>query len=127
MKNSVNILIAFLILVVIGCSCPDKLRELANNGRTPPPKPSTENTSTPPVSSTSGEYDVTKDKFDKIKTGMKKPEVENIMGGKGTEYYSGTGGGVSFSSVKWVGAKYATVFVSFRNDKVTSKTQVGLK
>lgn len=65
-------------------------------------------------------------KYEQIKVGMKRPDVENIMGGKGTEYYSGKGGGVSFVSVKWVGEKYKTVLVSFRDNKVTSKSQVGL-
>lgn len=125
MKNSLNLSLIILLFVVLGCSCP-KLSELANKGSQPPPRAaSPEPTDTGP-SSKKGEYEVTKAKYEQIKIGMKKADVEKIFGGNGEEYYSGTGGGVSFTSVKWVGDSFKTVLVSFRNDKVTSKSQVGL-
>lgn len=129
MKNASGLALSALILVVLGCSCGDRLKQLANQGSRTPER-STPTTSSSPETTTSsskGEYEVTMAKYEQIKVGMKRPDVENIMGGKGTEYYSGKGGGVSFVSVKWVGEKYKTVLVSFRDNKVTSKSQVGLK
>lgn len=67
------------------------------------------------------------EKYERIKVGMKRSEVESIMGSKGEETYSGEGGGITFVSLKWVGEGYRSIFVSFRSDKVTSKSQVGLK
>ncbi|MGB7202517.1 MAG: hypothetical protein WBD16_09640 [Pyrinomonadaceae bacterium] len=125
MKNSLNLSLIILLFVVLGCSCP-KLSELANKGNQPPPRaasPETTDTDTP---SKRGDYEVTMAKYEQVKIGMKKADVEKIFGGKGEEYYSGKGGGVSFTSVKWVGDNFKTVLVSFRNDKVTSKSQVGL-
>ena len=127
MKNLLNVGFITLLLVVLGCNCGDRLKELAKkDDSTPPPVTKTEPSNTSSTTSTKGEYEVTMAKYEKVKVGMKRGDVENIFGGKGTEYYSGTGGGVSFTSVKWVGDKFKTVLVSFKNDKVTSKSQVGL-
>lgn len=125
MKNSLNLVLVILLFVVLGCSCP-KLSELANKGTQPPPRAGSPEPAGTRTVTNKGEYDVTKAKYEQIKIGMKKPDVEEIFGGKGEEYYSGTGGGVSFTSVKWVGDNFKTVLVSFRDDKVTSKSQVGL-
>ena len=130
MKNYTNLSAALLIFLVMGCGCPGKLAELAGNSEAPAPPPSTPMpmpTSTPTTTSAKGEYDVTIEKFDRIRNGMKRSDVEAIFGGKGTEYYSGKGGGSTFISVKYVGDSYKTIFVSYRNDRVTSKTQAGLK
>lgn len=127
MKNLLNIGFVALLLVVLGCNCGDRLKELSKKGEsTPPPATKTEPSNTSSTTSTKGEYEVTMAKYEKVKVGMKRGDVENIFGGKGEEYYSGTGGGVSFTSVKWVGEKFKTVLVSFKDDKVTSKSQVGL-
>jgi hypothetical protein len=125
MKNSLNLSLIILLFVVLGCSCP-KLSELANKGNQPPPRTSSPETTDTDTPSKKGEYEVTMAKYEQVKIGMKKADVEKIFGGKGEEYYSGKGGGVSFTSVKWVGEKFKTVLVSFRDDKVTSKSQVGL-
>lgn len=127
MKNLINIGFVALLLVVLGCNCGDRLKELSKQDeQTPPPPAKTEPLNSSTTTSTKGEYDVTMAKYERVKIGMKRGDVENIFGGKGEEYYSGTGGGVSFTSVKWVGEKFKTVLVSFKNDKVTSKSQVGL-
>ncbi|MFT3745339.1 MAG: hypothetical protein QM785_13730 [Pyrinomonadaceae bacterium] len=127
MKNSLNLCLVFLLLVVLGCSCPSKLKELSE--KQPPPTPkSTPTTSTPSSTpSTQGEYDLSMDKYNKIKVGMPRSEVENTLGGKGTEISSSVGGGVKFSVNKWEGEKFQSIILSFRNDKVMSKSQVGLK
>lgn len=58
---------------------------------------------------------------------MPRADVENTLGGKGTEISSSTGGGVRFSVNKWEGEGFQSIILSFRNDKVMSKSQVGLK
>ncbi|HVF46280.1 MAG TPA: hypothetical protein VNA17_01810 [Pyrinomonadaceae bacterium] len=127
MKNSLNLCIIIMLLVVLGCSCPGRLIDL---GKTSDPESSrpagTPAANTAAPTTAKGEYDVTLAKFEKITNGMKRSEVESIFGGKGTEFYSGKGGGSTFISVKYVGDNYKTVFVSYRNDKVTSKSQAGL-
>ena len=126
MKNSLNLCIAILIFVVLGCSCP-KLSELANNKKSSPtPIPSYTPSSTS-LPSTTGDYDVTMDKYDQIKIGSPRSDVERILGGKGTEISNSVGGGVRFSVNKWEGEQYKSIILSFKNDKVMSKSQVGLK
>lgn len=127
MKNSLNLCLAILLLVILGCTCP-KLSELGKREAPPPPRPETSPVaSSTPLVTAKGEYDVTMAKFDRVKVGVKRAEVEGVFGGAGTEYYSGKGGGSTFISVKYVGDNYKTIFVSYRNDTVTSKTQAGLK
>lgn len=127
MKNSLNLLFVFLLLVVLGCSCPSKLKELSE--KKDPPTRSTPATSSTPSSTpaTKGEYDLSMDKYNKIKVGMPRSEVENTLGGKGTEISSSVGGGMRFSVNKWEGEKFQSIILSFKNDKVMSKSQVGLK
>lgn len=127
MKNSLNISIILVLLVVLGCSCPSKLKEIADGGKTPTPTTS----STPVHSSTpivkKGEYDVTMDKYNQISIGTKREDVERILGGKGTEVSNTMGGGVRFSVNKWEGDNFKSIILTFRNDKVMTRSQVGLK
>jgi hypothetical protein len=58
---------------------------------------------------------------------MPRSEVESILGGKGTEISSSTGGGMRFSVNKWEGEKFKSIILSFKNDKIMTKSQVGLK
>ena len=67
------------------------------------------------------------DKYDQIKIGSPRSDVERILGGKGTEISNSVGGGVRFSVNKWEGEQYKSIILSFKNDKVMSKSQVGLK
>lgn len=128
MKNGLNLALVGLFLVVLGCSCPSKLAELGKKGNSATPAATPARSSTPSATpSTDGEYDLTMDKYNRIKVGMPRPDVENILGGKGTEISSSVGGGVRFSVNKWEGEKFHSIILSFRNDKVMSKSQVGLK
>ena len=126
--NINNLGFVVLILVVMGCSCP-MLSQLAkqNNTSSSTPAPF----STPKPSSTTlikkGEYDVTMAKYEQIRTGASRSEVESILGGKGTEVSSTTGGGVRFTVNKWEGDNYASIILTFRNDKVSTRAQVALK
>jgi hypothetical protein len=128
MKNSLNLGAAVLFLVVLGCACP-KLSELARGGK-PASTPSSPPPAVPlPPSTVSpgGDYELTMEKYNQLSTGMARSRVEQVLGGKGTEISSSTGGGVRFSVNKWEGDKFKTIIISFRNDKIMSKSQVGLK
>ena len=128
MKNTLNLCLALLFLVVLGCSCPSKLKELANKDSSQPSTPTPSTSYTPSSTPTSkGEYDISMEKYDKIKIGMPRSEVENTLGGKGTEISSSVGGGIKFSVNKWEGERYKSIILSFKSDKVMSKSQVGLK
>ncbi len=135
MKNALNLSLSILFLVVLGCSCPQKLKELANkeSSPTPAPRSSPFSTTKPDVDSTptrsgkTGNYDLTIDKFNKINIGTSRSDVESLLGGKGTEISNSVGGGVRFTVNKWEGDNYKTIILSFRNDKVMTKSQVGLK
>lgn len=128
MKNSLNLCLICLLFVVLACSCPTKLKELANKEDSPTPRGTPSTTSTPATSpSTKGEYELSMDKYNKIKIGMARSEVENTLGGKGTEISSSKGGTMTFSVNKWEGAGYTSIILSFKNDKVMTKSQVGLK
>lgn len=58
---------------------------------------------------------------------MSRSDVETLLGGKGTQVSSSTGGGVTFEVHKWETKDYKTIIITFKNDKVMTKTQVGLK
>lgn len=125
MKNLFNLGFAVLFLVVLGCACP-KLDELKSgrNKSEPPPPPVSVNSNTKTSESSSG---LTKAKFEQLKVGMKKSEVEDILGSAGSEVSTTTGGGMTFSTYKWEGENFASVIIVFQNEKVMSKTQYGLK
>lgn len=67
------------------------------------------------------------EKYDQLKENMVRSEVERILGGPGEEISSSTGGGMTFAVYKWSGEDYKSVIVTFRQDKLMSKAQVGLK
>lgn len=73
------------------------------------------------------EYDLTLEQYNRISIGMRRSEVEKLLGGQGTEISSTTGGGMSFTVDQWEGENYKSIILSFQNDKVVSKSQVGLK
>jgi hypothetical protein len=130
MKNSINLVAAILFFIVLGCGCP-RLDRLIKKDTPPPPPPPTSGPSntadpsrTPVSSSTSG---LTMEKYNQLKIDMPKSEVERILGGPGTEISSSSGGGMTFSVYKWEGEKYTSIILSFKNDRIMSKSQVGLK
>ncbi|HMQ04567.1 MAG TPA: hypothetical protein PKD26_11675 [Pyrinomonadaceae bacterium] len=129
MKNSLNLALIFLLLVVLGCSC-QRLQELTAEKDSPPASsPSTSNTTsvperTPGATSTSG---LTMAKYNQLKIDMDKREVEKILGGPGEEISTTSGGGSTFSVYKWSGENFTSIIISFRNDKIMTKSQVGLK
>lgn len=95
------------------------------NSRTVEPKKADKTPSSIPDDK--GEYDLSMEKYNRIKIGTARDDVESILGGKGTEISSSEGGGMKFSVNKWQGEKYTSIILSFKNDKVMSRNQVGLK
>jgi outer membrane protein assembly factor BamE (lipoprotein component of BamABCDE complex) len=131
MKNSLNLVFAILIFAVLGCSCP-RLIDLAKHGNsasTPPPSVSNSSATkaTPTASPKSSGLTLTLDKYNQIKEGISRDEVERIIGGPGTQVSSNKGGGVTFSVYKWQDEDFNSIIITFRNDKVMTKVQVGLK
>lgn len=115
-----------LFLVILGCSCP-KLADLSKGSR-PSPSPSNDwPTPAPTPAAKTGNYNLTMDNYNQLSIGMPRARVEDLLGGKGTEISSSTGGGIRFTVNKWEGENFKSIILSFRNDKIMSKSQVGLK
>lgn len=129
MKNSINLAAALLLLAVLGCTCPN-LNRLTKKDQPAPPPPSASPdrpsniSGTPRSTSTSG---LTMAKYNQLKIDMPKSEVDNILGGAGEEISQSSGGGMTFSVFKWSGEGYTSIIISFKNDRIMSKSQVGLK
>jgi hypothetical protein len=119
--NVSNLGFVILLLAVLACSCP-KLGELTGKGNSG----TSSNSNTAPFTIKTGEYELTMDKYDQLNVGMARSDVETILGGKGTEVSTSTGGGLTFTVVKWEGENFKTIILTFKNDKIYQKTQVGL-
>ena len=133
MKNSLNLAIAVALLVVLGCSCPSKLKQLVEKknstpSATPDVRDMPEKSEAPQASDRrNGAYELSMDQYKQINIGMSRNDVERLLGGKGEELSSSSGGGMRFSVNKWEGDSYKSVILTFKNDKVMTKSQVGLK
>ena len=126
MKNLFNLGFIVLVLVVLGCNC-QKIQELANESRNTPPSVSNTSNSSPTADSPTSKAGLTMDKYNQIKTDMKKSEVEKILGSAGEELSSAGTGAYKSSTHKWSGDNYSFIIVSYLNDKVNFKSQNGLK
>ena len=78
-------------------------------------------------SSRGGSADISKAKYDQIKTGMSYDEVKKIIGSDGEQRSSSSIGKSSYVSYVWKGPKFSRISASFRDDKLSSKSQSGLK
>lgn len=129
-KNTLNIVVVLLILVVMGCSC-NKLQELANqSSSTPSSSPSTSSSpssTSSPSKSSDEKATLTLDKYNQIKNGMSYKEVVDIIGSEGTEISSSGDGKYKVESYKWDGGDFKWIFVTLMGGKVTAKTQSNLK
>lgn len=78
--------------------------------------------------SDSSEY-ITKDEYNQIEEGMSYDEVKDIIGSEGELSSTSSVGGYSMSIYTWYGNGSAgsNASVTFTNDAVTGKAQVGLK
>ena len=130
MKNSLNFGLVALLFVVLGCSCPF-LKNLKLDEKEDAPKPAATpfvaNTATPKVKSSDKTAALTLDDYNQLKNGMSKSEVEQILGGEGEQVSSSEIGKYKIETYKWQGENFSFVIITFRNDKVFSKSQVNLK
>jgi hypothetical protein len=131
MKNAINLPFVILLLAILGCSCP-KLDQLTGDKAAPTPSgtPASSNPPGTPAKTplpSSASSSLTMAKYNQLKINMPKDEVDRILGGPGTEISTSSGGGMTFSVYKWSGENYTSIILSFKNDKIMSKSQVGLK
>ena len=89
--------------------------------------PSPTGSSSPDVATRKGQYAPTMDQYNRLSIGMARSDAEKLLGGKGTEISSSTGGGVNFSVNQWEGENFHSIILTFKDDKIMSKSQVGLK
>ena len=71
--------------------------------------------------------DLTMAKYDQLQTGMSLDETVKIIGSEGSQTSSSTSGSFKSTTYKWEGDKNARIYVIFRDDKITSKSQSNLK
>lgn len=74
-----------------------------------------------------GDADITMDKYNQIKNDMSYEEVVKIIGSAGEQSSTSKIGSFEVSSYRWKGPKYSSIFATFRDNKLTSKSQAGLK
>ncbi|MCW5959710.1 MAG: DUF3862 domain-containing protein [Pyrinomonadaceae bacterium] len=74
-----------------------------------------------------GDADITKAKYDQIKNDMSYEEVVKIIGSEGEQISNSKSGNYEYSSYAWKGPNYSRISASFRNGKLNSKSQSGLK
>ena len=65
--------------------------------------------------------------YRKISIGMTRGLVEEILCGPGILISSTSGNGDRFTVKKWEGDNYIAIILAFKNDKVITRSQVGLK
>lgn len=129
MKNFFNLGFIVLILVVLGCNC-SKLNEFTKSKGSSTPSSTPYTSSSPTTSSTpdtTSGSSLTKAEYDQIKKGMARADVEKILGGSGEEVSSSSGGGHTYTVVKWTDSSYAYIILTFDNNKVWTTSQGGLK
>ena len=130
MKNSINLVAAILIFVVLGCACPQLDKFTKKDSAPPPPPPANSSTNDSGTSRTprpASKGSISMDSYNQLKTDMSKDEVEGILGGPGEELSSSSGGGLTFTVYKWSGKDYSAIIVTFQNGKLKYKSQVALK
>ncbi len=74
-----------------------------------------------------GGADISMDKYNQIKNDMSYEEVVKIIGSEGEQASSSKIGSSELTSYNWKGEKYSRIFASFRDNKLSSKSQSGLK
>ncbi len=127
MKNSFNLGFIALLLVVLGCSCPNlknfRSSETGTNSPTPNSTPSETNISTPPPNNSS----ITMAKYNQVKNGISYDDAVKILGGEGNEISNSEIGKYKTATYKWDGENYSYIILTFQNDKLMFKAQGNLK
>ncbi len=71
--------------------------------------------------------DLTMAKYNLIQNEMSYEETVKIIGSEGTQTSSSNIGQIKIASYKWDGEKYAKIFATFKDNKLTSKSQSNVK
>ena len=71
--------------------------------------------------------DLTLSKYNQINNGMNYEDAVKIIGTEGTSMSSSTVGKMKLASYKWEGEKAGKIFATFKDDKLSSKSQINLK
>ncbi len=74
-----------------------------------------------------GDADITMDKYTQIKNDMSYEDVVKLIGSEGEQSSSSKIGSTEISSYNWKGPNYSRIFATFKDNKLTSKSQSGLK
>lgn len=77
--------------------------------------------------SSSTKADLTLAKYNQLNNGITYEEAVKIIGSEGTQTSSSTVANIKIASYKWEGDKYARIFATFRDNKLTSKSQSNVK
>lgn len=102
-------------------------QSVANVSTYTPPASVTPDADPSPFLSSKGEYDLTMAKYNQIKDSTTRKEAEQILGGPGNELSNMNVMGKTYATVQWEGDNYSSVIISFENDKITFRSQAGLK
>lgn len=126
MKKSLSLVLVALMFVVLGCSL-DRFTGGGDDGAPTPVRDSDGDSKSEDKSGPSGGDGLSMDNYEKLKSGMSYDEVTDILGSDGSETRSSSVGKSEYKSYKWEGDNYVRIFVNFKDDKMTSKSQTGLK
>ncbi len=129
MKKSLSLVLVVLMFVILGCSLDRFTGEKDDSAPTPvtDTKSDSKSDDSSSDSKSSGSGDLTMDNYNKITPEMSYEDVTALLGSKGSETRSSTVGKSEYKSFKWEGDNYVRVYVNFKDDKMSSKSQTGLK
>lgn len=136
MKNSLLILLIVVGCVVLSCGLcgviamftPDRKEEKAQTQATPKQAPSAPTAAPVPKATAAPETGaVTMANFNKLKTGMSYRQVVAILGSEGEVLSENEIAGTRTVMYQWKAGYLANMNAMFQNDKLISKTQLGLE
>lgn len=132
MRNLLILSLFLLILLNIGCGVDGERNTQIKPERESLPTQTVPNSNVQPVNapanmSTGVKYDLTMEKFNSLKDGMSYEEAVKVIGGEGFKMPEAEGDKDKGVTYKWEGENYTTIFATFKNNKLTYKTNIGLK
>jgi hypothetical protein len=74
-----------------------------------------------------GDAEISMDKYNQLKNDMSYEEAVKVIGSAGEQSNNSKIGNTEISSYRWKGANYSNIFATFKDNKLTSKSQSGLK
>ncbi len=130
MKNSSNLGFVLLLLMALGCACPNLKNMKVEDNRSGSPSPNAtpivvDTTETPKT--VGGNAEISTAKYNQLKNGMSYDEAVRILGAEGSEVSSSEIGKYKNATYKWDGANYSFIILTFQNDKLLFKSQSNLK